>query len=312
VLSTSGDGVTWSAVTQVPIDAPTSASDHFIPGLAVDASTSGSTAKLGLAYHYYPNGSCDSSSCQLFVGSISSTDGGATWSPAGQLAGPMALPWLASTTQGFMVGDYISTSFSGGVAHPLFALGKPPAGGLFDEAMNTATGPGGPVPPAPPAGVPSSPPQAGPPVSGGVQSPLAPPVMRALRLRPRAFRAARRGASIAAASGAVVSYVVSAISTTTFRVQRAVSGHRVRGRCVRGRARGRTRRCRLYVLVPGLFVHRDRAGANRFHFSGRLGGGALRRGAYRLLAIPHDDLGFAGRQSQTAFSIVAAPPVRRR
>jgi hypothetical protein len=51
----------------------------------------------------------------------------------------MSLGWLASTNQGAMVGDYISTSFAGGIAHPVFALANAPSGGLLDEAMYTTT-----------------------------------------------------------------------------------------------------------------------------------------------------------------------------
>ena len=40
VFSTSTDGVTWTDPARVPIDPATSAVDHFIPGLAVDAATS--------------------------------------------------------------------------------------------------------------------------------------------------------------------------------------------------------------------------------------------------------------------------------
>jgi hypothetical protein len=47
----------------------------------------------------------------------------------------MSLTWLASTTQGFMVGDYISTSFASGTAHTVFAVANAPTGGVFDEAM---------------------------------------------------------------------------------------------------------------------------------------------------------------------------------
>jgi hypothetical protein len=49
----------------------------------------------------------------------------------------MRLDWLAETSQGRMVGDYISTSFVRGRALPLFAQAGPPSGGLFDEAMAT-------------------------------------------------------------------------------------------------------------------------------------------------------------------------------
>ncbi len=137
VMSTSTDGVSWSAPARIPIDATSSSVDHFIPGLAVDKATSGSTAHLGLTYYYYPATACTAATCQLTVGFISSADGGATWGAATQLAGPMALASLASTSQGRMVGDYISTSFAGGSAHGVFAVANPPNGTTFDEAMYT-------------------------------------------------------------------------------------------------------------------------------------------------------------------------------
>ena len=56
-----------------------------------------------------------------------------------QLAGPVSLGWLASTNQGAMVGDYISTSFAGGTAHAVFALANAPSGSILDEAMYTTT-----------------------------------------------------------------------------------------------------------------------------------------------------------------------------
>jgi hypothetical protein len=134
VMTTSTDGTSWSAVTRIPIDAVGSGVDHFIPGLAVDKTTSGSSAHLGLAYYYYPKTKCSSSTCQLDVGFISSTDGGSTWSSATQLAGPMTLTWLANTTQGFMVGDYISTSFANGTVHPVFEVATANNGSVFNEA----------------------------------------------------------------------------------------------------------------------------------------------------------------------------------
>ncbi|NUS11864.1 MAG: exo-alpha-sialidase [Streptomyces sp.] len=137
VMSTTTSGTTWSSVVRIPIDATTTTVDHFIPGLAVDQATSGSTAHLGLAYYYHPTANCTASTCQLDVGYVSSTDGGATWTTSTQLAGPMSHSWLASTTQGTMVGDYISTSFSGGTAHPVFAVASAKSGTAFNEAMYT-------------------------------------------------------------------------------------------------------------------------------------------------------------------------------
>jgi hypothetical protein len=134
VLSSSSDGITWSAPARIPIDAISSGVDHFIPGLAVDTTTSGAGTHLGLTYYYYPNANC-STACQLNVGYVSSVDGGASWSPPLRLAGPMSLDWLASTDQGPMVGDYISTSFLAGSPRTVVPVATPPSGSSLDEAM---------------------------------------------------------------------------------------------------------------------------------------------------------------------------------
>jgi len=132
VFSRSADGVNWTDAARVPIDDVTSGVDHFIPGLAVDPTSSGSTARLGLTYYFYPNAACGGAFQLEFV-YISSPDGGAHWGPATQLAGPMALSQIAQTSQGPMVGDYISSSFSGGTVATLFAVGlQQPASTTFD------------------------------------------------------------------------------------------------------------------------------------------------------------------------------------
>jgi hypothetical protein len=141
VYTTSTNGTTWTSVTRVPIDATTSGVDHFIPGLAVDKNTSGATAHLGVTYYFYPVTGCTASTCRLDVGFISSPTGGTSWTTATQLAGPMTLSWLPSTTQGRMVGDYISTSYAGGKAHGVFEVASAPSGGVFNQATYTpATG----------------------------------------------------------------------------------------------------------------------------------------------------------------------------
>jgi hypothetical protein len=132
VFSTSTTGTTWTAVKRVPIDATSSGVDHFVPGLAVDRATSGTSTRLGLTYYFYPNTSCTTATCQLDVGFIGSTNSGKTWTAPTQLAGPTTLTQLPLTTQGYMAGDYLSTSFvpgSGGdVALPVFAVGMPVPG----------------------------------------------------------------------------------------------------------------------------------------------------------------------------------------
>lgn len=135
VLSTSSNGTNWSAVTRIPIDAVGSGLDHVIPGLAVDPATQGSTAHLGLTFYF-----CGST-CQLQVGFVSSTNGGATWSAETVLTSTaMPLTWIANTSQGRMVGDYISTSISNGLAFPVVAVASAPTGSTFHEAMFTVSG----------------------------------------------------------------------------------------------------------------------------------------------------------------------------
>jgi hypothetical protein len=141
VLAKSTSETTWAAPTRVPIDPVTSTVDHFIPGIAVDRSTAGATARIGLTYYYYPAASCTASTCQLDAGFISSVNGGSTWSAATQLAGPMTLSWLPNTSQGRMFGDYISTSIPpGGNAFPILPIASAPTGSTFNLAMFAPTG----------------------------------------------------------------------------------------------------------------------------------------------------------------------------
>jgi hypothetical protein len=138
VMSTSTDGIKWTAPVRIPIDPTNSGADHFIPGLAADPSTSGAAARLGLTYYFYPDAACTFSTCELMVGFIGSADGGTTWGAPTTVAGPMTLSWLPDTSQGRMVGDYISTSYNAsGTAHGVFAVAKAPTAGGPDCATAT-------------------------------------------------------------------------------------------------------------------------------------------------------------------------------
>jgi hypothetical protein len=138
VMTTSTNGTTWTPIVRIPIGSTNDKQDNFIPGIAVDKNTSGSTAHLAITYYFYPTTNCSASTCQLDVGYISSTTGGASWGPSTQVAGPMTLSWLPNTTQGRMVGDYISTSFNNsGLAHGLFAVANAPTAGGADCATAT-------------------------------------------------------------------------------------------------------------------------------------------------------------------------------
>jgi hypothetical protein len=140
VYSTSVDGISWSAVTRIPIDDVTSSVDHFIPGVGIDTDTSGSAAHIGLHYYYYPQSNCTASTCQLFVGYVSSANGGSTWSAPSPLTGAMMLSWLPTSQNGLMVGDYIATVFSDGVPHGVFAVAQANAGSNFSEAIYSGQG----------------------------------------------------------------------------------------------------------------------------------------------------------------------------
>ena len=140
VYSTSSDGVTWTAVTRIPIDDVSSTVDHFIPGIGIDPATSGASSHVGLHYYYYAQSACSATTCQLYVGYISSANGGSTWNAPTALTGAMQLSWLPISQNGLMVGDYIATAFTNGVPHGVFAVAQTNADGVFNESIYTGQG----------------------------------------------------------------------------------------------------------------------------------------------------------------------------
>jgi len=140
VYSTSTDGTHWNKATRIPIDPITSLVDHFIPGIGIDPATSGTGAHVAVHYYYYNNTNCTFSSCRLYVGYISSPNGGSTWTPHVRLAGPMTLGELPNSQNGLMVGDYIATAFTNGIPHGVFAVARASVGEPYNEAMFTAQG----------------------------------------------------------------------------------------------------------------------------------------------------------------------------
>jgi hypothetical protein len=140
VYSTSMDGVNWSTVARIPIDDTSSAVDHFIPGIGIDAATSGAGAHVALHYYYYSESNCTVSTCQLLVGFISSANGGLSWNAPVALTGAMLLSWLPNSQNGLMVGDYIATAFTNGVPHGVFAVASAISGSIYAEAIYTGQG----------------------------------------------------------------------------------------------------------------------------------------------------------------------------
>jgi hypothetical protein len=91
----------------------------------------------------------------------------------------------------------------------------------------------------------------------------------------------------------------------TFTIQTRQSGPKSRsGACVKQtRANRHAKRCKRLVVL-GSFTEHGNAGANRFHFTGRLNGRALRPGGYTLLARPMAT-GGVGKTQTVSFRVLA-------
>jgi uncharacterized repeat protein (TIGR01451 family) len=141
---------------------------------------------------------------------------------------------------------------------------------------------------------------------GGGGGPLAIASASALALSRSAFPAASSGASIAAKrnTGATVRYRLSAAAGVRFSVEKQSTGRRVGGRCAKQtRANRKKPRCARFTAVRGSFTHAGKAGANSFHFTGRLAARKLARASYRLIASPLADDGRAGTAIRKTFRI---------
>lgn len=136
VLTTSTDGLTWTPLQRIPLDAVGSDVEHLTAGLAVESTTAGSTAHLAVTYFYWSNAnSCDATNCQISVGMATSTNGGATWSQPRRLSGPMLATWWANTESGYMTGDYISTVISLNRAVTVVPVATAPTGKTLQQSM---------------------------------------------------------------------------------------------------------------------------------------------------------------------------------
>ena len=130
MLSRSADGIAWSAPARVPTGPSRDRTHDVVPGLAADPDRSG---RLALSwYRLQPGGGIDA----FFV---RSANGGGTWTAPRRLnTETMTRPWIAQTTLGPMLGDYISTSFASGTPVAVLTLASRPAAGRLDEAIYAA------------------------------------------------------------------------------------------------------------------------------------------------------------------------------
>lgn len=143
VLARSPDGVTWTTPASVPIARPDGSPDHFLPALAVDPATAGEKARVAIVYHSIgPSIACDGAGACLAVdvGVTTSRNGGRTWGRAQRLnAVPMSPFWMADTSLGRMLGDYVAVSWARGRPVPVYSLATAPAGGLYHQAIFAGT-----------------------------------------------------------------------------------------------------------------------------------------------------------------------------
>lgn len=125
VYSSTTDGLTWTPPARIP----TGPGDAELPGLGADPSRPG---RLALTCYVFRGSSLD-------VRFVSSSNAGARWT-APQLLNSRHVPMsgIARTSLGSMVGDYISTSFAGGRAVPVFVLATAPTATLHEAAFATS------------------------------------------------------------------------------------------------------------------------------------------------------------------------------
>jgi hypothetical protein len=136
-------------------------------------------------------------------------------------------------------------------------------------------------------------------------TPFAAPALRRLRLSPSSFPAAPAGGSIAAKrkTGTNISYTATQAGKTTFKVLRPAAGRRQGKSCRKPSARNRRGRKCTRLVVLGKFSHKDKAGKNKLHFTGRVHRHALALGKYRLRATPRAH-GKAGKSLTARFKII--------
>ncbi len=134
VLSTSTDGVTWSAPTRVP----GTGFDSFVPGIAADPARPGRIALV--TYVRNSSSACEVTKCTFGVSVTSSEDGGAHWTKPQRLDGVAPRYTWTAVAGGHFVGDYVGATFAGGRFVPIFALAsRPSAGGQLREYMLAAS-----------------------------------------------------------------------------------------------------------------------------------------------------------------------------
>jgi virginiamycin B lyase len=103
-------------------------------------------------------------------------------------------------------------------------------------------------------------------------------------------------------AGTTFQFALSEPARVTLKIERRLSGRRVRGRCRAGARSGK--RCKLWKSTGRSLTRQGLQGPNSIAFSGRLGRKALAIGAYRALITATDAAGNRSRTAALGFAIV--------
>ena len=130
MLSRSADGVAWTPPARVPTGPLAPARTTSCRGWPQTPTAAGGSRSRGTA-------------CSPAAGSTRSSSArptaARTWTAPRRLnTETMTRQWIAQTTLGPMLGDYISTSFASGTPVAVLALASRPAAGRLDEAIYAA------------------------------------------------------------------------------------------------------------------------------------------------------------------------------
>jgi hypothetical protein len=124
-VATSADGLTWSSPAAV-----VRGRNAVLPAIGIDTAT----GRVAIAYMRFSTGVVD-------VERIESTRNGTSWGAPRRLsARSMPLPWMANTSSGRMLGDYISVHYAAGRPLVVWVLASEPVGPSFREAVYATRG----------------------------------------------------------------------------------------------------------------------------------------------------------------------------
>lgn len=147
---------------------------------------------------------------------------------------------------------------------------------------------------------------------GAFEAPLPPdtlaPAGSSLKFKPKSFvPTGSKRASIAAQKkkkpkGTKVTFTLSEAATVAFTVEKKSSGRKKGKSCSTKAKTGK--KCTIYKAVRGSFSRVSTLGANSFKFTGYVNRKALKPGSYRLVGVPIDAAGNAGKTFRATFTIL--------